>query len=184
MHSSAWTSLLDRFYSQTGYAPPRLERLEGDRLPEPYRKLLVHSSDMTPALESFHESQLRIQVLGRDRDGENYFREVLLLTEPGLRPVEYGVIRICLDHLPARARDWVLGENRPLGDILRAEAIPHLSWPQSFFRLSANERLCGVFGLVDPPPLYGRRNVLLSGSRRLIAEVFEVLPPAEQANHS
>jgi hypothetical protein len=37
-----------------------------------------------------------------------------------------------------------------------------------------------VLGLSEPSDLYGRRNVLLEGSRRLLAEVIEILAPVDQ----
>ena len=93
------------------------------------------------------------------------------------RPVEYGVIRICLALLSPAAAQSVLEERRPLGRILQAEAIAHLSWPQAFFRVEADARLSRLLGLRQPATLYGRRNVLVDGSRRLLAEVIEILPP-------
>ena len=72
----------------------------------------------------------------------------------------------------------MLQEQRPLGDILHGEAIPHLSWPQAFFRLKSDAHAGAALGLRHPGFLYGRRNVLLDGSRRLLAEVIEVLAPA------
>jgi hypothetical protein len=94
-------------------------------------------------------------------------------------PVEYGVIRIFLDKLPPTARGAVLAEERPFGDILQTEGIGHLSWPQAFFRIEADFRLGRVLGVRPAVSLYGRRNVLVDGSRRLLAEVIEVLPPAD-----
>ena len=96
------------------------------------------------------------------------------------RPVEYGVIRIHLNRLPVTARRCVIEEQRPLGKILEVEAIPHLSWPQAFFRIESDARTRAALRLGQPGELYGRRNVLLDGSRHLLAEVIEVLAPAEQ----
>jgi chorismate-pyruvate lyase len=155
-----------------------VDALKGEELPEPYRRLLVHSNDMTPTLEAFHAQPLQITVLGRERDAGTYLREVLLLPAVNGGPVEYGVIRIRLNQLPTAARRIVLEEERPLGNILQTEAIPHLSWPQSYFRVEADTHLNHVLGLLQPGTLYGRRNLLLTASRRLLAEVIEVLPPA------
>jgi hypothetical protein len=74
----------------------------------------------------------------------------------------------------------VLEEQRPLGNILQSEAIPHLSWPQAFFSVQSDARMKTVLNLREPARLYGRRNVLVDISRRLLAEVIEVLAPAEQ----
>jgi hypothetical protein len=71
----------------------------------------------------------------------------------------------------------VLEEQRPLGNILQTEAIAHLSWPQAFFKIQSDPHLSHVLHCSQPGELYGRRNVLLDGSRRLLAEVIEILAP-------
>lgn len=173
-----WASLLDRFYAKLGLTLPELQDLPGEQMPQPYKRLLVHSSDMTPTLEAFYQQPMRLSVLTREQQADSYLREVVLKSASDARPVEYGVIRICLDHLPPPASLRVLEEQRPLGNILQREAIPHLSWPQAFFRVQSDSHLGHVLYLSQPATLYGRRNVLLDGSRRLLAEVIEILAPA------
>ena len=174
----AWATLLQRFYEPVGLAVPVLEELKGTEMPQPYRALLVHSADMTSTLASFYGEMPRLRVLTRERRNDSYKREVVLWVTDGARPIEYGVIRIHLDRLPAAARQLVLQEARPLGDILNGEAIAYLSWPQAFFRLKSDAHAGAALGLRHPGFLYGRRNVLLDGSRHLLAEVIEVLAPA------
>jgi len=194
--------LLEKFYARMGRPLPRLEQLKADEVPQPYQALLVHSSDMTPTLEGFYRQPLGLTVLSREIEGESYLREVVLrLVEDdppgprpsaavwadspnpalrsgdGSRPVEYGVIRICLGRFPPAARQRVLAEQRPLGSILQSEGIPHISWPQAFFRAESDSHTGAVLGLRQPGDLYGRRNVLLDGARRLLAEVIEILAP-------
>ena len=174
----SWAGLLERFYQPTGLSVPPLKELKGAEMPQPYQGLLVHSWDMTPTLERFYGKTLRLRVLSREHHDDSYKREVILWLADDTRPVEYGVIRIYLDRLPLEARRLVLEEQRPLGDILRGEAVPHLSWPQAFFQLKADAHAGAALGLRRPRLLYGRRNVLLDGSRQLLAEVIEVLAPA------
>jgi hypothetical protein len=165
-----WVSLLKRFYERAGVRLPHFQELKGEEVPQPYKKLLVHSSDMTPTLEAFFRQPMSLTVLSRDIEVDTYLREVTLNLGSGGRPVEYGAIRISLAQLPAQAR-------RPLGNILQSEAIPHLSWPQAFFSVQSDSRMSKVLGLREPARLYGRRNVLVDISRRLLAEVIEVLAP-------
>ena len=172
-----WAALLRRFYERTGLSAPVLKELKAAEVPPPYQALLVHSSDMTPTLASFYGQTLGLRVLSREHQADSYKREVILWLAEDARPVEYGVIRIRLDRLPPAARRLVLEEQRPLGDILQGEAIPHLSWPQAFFRLKADAHAGAALGLRHAGFLYGRRNVLLDGSRHLLAEVIEVLAP-------
>ena len=126
----SWAALLARFYEPLGLSVPALDALKADEVPQPYRALLVHSSDMTPTLERFYGQTLRLRVLTREHKDDSYKREVILWLADDALPVEYGVIRIHLERLPTAARRLVLEEKRPLGDILHTEAIPHLSWPR------------------------------------------------------
>lgn len=173
----AWAALLERFYGRRRLSLPRLSRLDGDEVPQPFQRLLVHSKDMTPTLEAYYHQPLRLWLLSREHHEATYLREVVLRLGDTGRPVEYGVIRIFLAHLPAPAARRVLEEERPLGNILQTEAIPHLSWPQAFFRVEADVHLRTVLQMRQRGEVYGRRNVLLDASRRLLAEVIEVLAP-------
>jgi len=172
-----WASLLERFYSRAGLAMPALTCVGDDEVPQPYKSLLVHSLDMTPTLENYYHQPVDITVLSRERQQESYFREVILHINWESKPVEYGAIRICLDHLPTAAQERVLQEQCPFGSILSRESIPHLSWPQAFFRVAADTHMLAVLRLRKACALYGRRNVLVDNSRRLLAEVIEVLAP-------
>lgn len=174
----SWATLLEHFYRRAGMRLLPLQRLANDEVPEPYKRLLVHSSDMTPTLENYYGQPLGIRVISRQREGETYLREVVLNLKEDLRPVEYGVIRIFLEHFPAEARRMILDEVRPLGAILEEQAIGHMSWPQVFFRAESDAHLGKWLRLPRPCPLYGRRNLLLDGSRRLLADVMEILAPA------
>jgi chorismate-pyruvate lyase len=177
-------ALLERFYSRNGLTLPQATTLRSEEMPEPYKRLLVHCHDMTSTLEAFYGSVMRITVLSRELEEGAYLREVILQPAGGAAPVEYGVIRIFLDQLPARARRRVLEEERPLGNILHTEEVPYLSWPQSFFWVGPDTHLGRVLGQQQPRVLYGRRNLLLDGSRHLLAEVIEVLAPVPDAEVS
>lgn len=176
----AWLALLERFYERASLPPPAVRELRGREVPQPYRSLLVHSTDMTPTLERFYRQRMGLTVLSREQQDSAYLREVILNRANDNSPVEYGVIRICLDHLPAPAARRVLEEHSPFGNILQTEALPHMSWPQAFFRVDSDAHMRAVLRLEHPQALYGRRNVLLDGSRRLLAEVIEILAPVNE----
>jgi len=177
-----WAALLERFYLRNGLPPLKLRSVKASVVPAPYHGLLVHSSDMTPTLERFYAEPIGLAVLRRDQESTDYFREVCLYGEGSGRHVEYGVIRVCLDHLPDPVRKRVLAEHTPFGNILHTEAVPHISWPQSYFKCFADAHVAEVLKLKAAQWLYGRRNVLLDASRRLLAEVIEILAPVRGAN--
>ena len=173
----SWAALLEGFYERAGLSSPVLEELEAAAVPQPYQALLVHSSDMTPTLTGYYGQAMKLQVLNREHQNDSYKREITLWLADGSRPVEYGVIRICLDLLPSAARHGVLQEQRPLGEILHRESIPHRSRPNAFFRIKSDAHAGGALGFPRHGFLYGRRNLLLDCSRRLLADVIEVLAP-------
>jgi chorismate-pyruvate lyase len=173
-----WATLLGPGYRRLGLALPRMVRLPPSKVPHPYHGLLVHSNDMTPTLERFYGARLRLLTLSRERSADTYWREVILELECRGRPVEYGAIGIHLQHLPPPARERVLEEQHPFGRILQLEAIAHLSWPQAFFAVRSDAHLSRLLGSRPDEALYGRRNVLVDGHRRLLAEVLEIVAPA------
>jgi hypothetical protein len=158
---------------------PRLERVSRAGIPEPFRSLLVHSLDLTPTLETFYRQTLGLNVISRWMDGGQYLREVVLRLVDTEKPVGYGAIRIQLGHLPPRCATRVKEEQVPFGSILRADDIPHLGWPQAFFRVHSDVHMQRLLGIPEACRLYGRRNLLLDGSRRLLAEVIEILAPVD-----
>jgi hypothetical protein len=178
-HLHGWAALLECVYQRAGRHLPQLQLLDGHQVPAPYHSLLVHSSDMTPTLERFFGQPLGLEVLGRELQGDCYLREVVLTLGPQRRRILYGVIRIILNHLPPAVRQRILEERFPLGHILQTESMPHLSWPQAFFHAEPDPHMKAVLSLPSDRLLYGRRNVLLDGSRRLLAEVIEILRPVD-----
>ncbi len=121
-------------------------------LPEPYRSLLMHDSNMTPALAAFHGGEVKLRVLRArvEEDGSVLARCVALVV--GARVVELGCVRVHLDTLPSAVRADVLAGLRPLGRILLDAAVPQECRPRSFFRLAPDDTLRALLG----PALDGR----------------------------
>ncbi|MGE3311297.1 MAG: hypothetical protein AB7O66_15125 [Limisphaerales bacterium] len=168
---------LNEFYSRAGLPLPRFQLLSGDEVPQPWGKLLVHDDDMTPTLEAHHRGEIHIEVLGRERRDNAYFREVVLRLNRDDRPVEFGANRIALDRLPDKVRRLVLEEHLPLGHILKEHAVPHMGHPTAFFRVESDDLMNSAFGLTGRRFLYGRRNTLRDLNGRPLSEVVEILPP-------
>ena len=179
-HAPPWAALLEPCYRRLGLTLPPTVKLPPDAVPGPYHQLLVHSDDMTPTLEKFHRDRLHLRPLSREYSANSYRREVVLELERRGQPVEYGVIGIRLQHLPPAARRLVLEEQCPFGRILQTEAIPHLSWPQAFFSVRSDAYLSRLLGSRPGSVLYGRRNVLVDGRRRLLADVIEIVAAAPE----
>lgn len=168
---------LNEFYARAGVPLPRFQLLSGREVPEPWRKLLVHDDDMTPTLEAHHQDDIHIEVLGRERRGDAYFREVVLRLDRNDQAVEFGANRISLEHLPAVVRRLVLQEQLPFGHILKAHDVLHVGHPTAFFRVESDPLMNRAFGLTGNHVLYGRRNTLRDLEGRPLSEVVEILPP-------
>jgi|SRR5579872_5957130 len=169
---------LDEFYALAGQPLPPLTRIDGEAVPEPYKTLLVHQHDMTPTLEKFHCRRIHLQVLGRRRKDDAYFREVVLLLDSTNQPVEFGAIKINLSLFPPAAQAQILHEHLPLGHILEECKIPHTSRPSAFIRLASDKLINEVLKLSGAQVLYGRRNTLFDPRQRPLAEIVEILPVA------
>jgi chorismate-pyruvate lyase len=170
---------LDEFYANAGLTLPRIEVVPGPAVPEPYRKLLVHDGDMTPALEAFHGSSIHLEVMRRDERNSFYYREVVLLTDTANERVEFGAIKISLDRFPHAARKEILAERLPLGTILAKYRIAHTSRPKAFLKIASDDFINSAFNISGDHVLFGRRNTLSNPAHEPLAEIVEILPPAK-----
>ena len=171
---------LDDFYARAGLRLPKIERIAGDQVPEPYRALLVHETDMTPTLEKFHGADIHLRILGRDQRADFYFREVVLLLDGTDKPVEFGANKVSLGLFPPRGRQLILEERLPLGTILRICEIEHTTVAKAFFAVEADEFIARALNLQAPVQLYGRRANILDPQKRPLSEIVEILPPVER----
>jgi len=152
--------------------------IEASAVPEPYRSLLVHRTDMTSTLEKYHGEKLRVEVLGRHTSGQEYFREVVLWLDQSGRRVEFGAIKIMLDLFPFEVRQEILRERQPLGRILTESGVEFSSQPRAYLRLASDDFINRTLDLKGPQLLYGRRNALVDPWNQPLAEIVEILPPA------
>jgi hypothetical protein len=173
---------LDEFYAAAGLALPPFNEIDGEAMPEPYKSLLVHQHDMTPTLETFHQRSIHLQVLGRRRKADSYFREVVLRLDETNHAVEFGAIKINLALFPPGARREILEEHLPLGHILHEHKIPHNSRPRAYIRMASDKFINDVLGMTGAHVLYGRRNTLFDPQDRPLAEIVEILPNTAAKN--
>ena len=169
---------LNEFYRRNDHSLPPLEEIDPARIPEPYKSLLVHQHDMTSTLENFYGGRIRLQIIGRDRQGSDYFREVALLVDESKKPIEFGAIKINLDLFPKEAQAAILEEHWPLGRILKESHIEFSSQPRSFLRIASDKLINRVLNLTGAHLLFGRRNTLWNRAGQPLAEIVEILPPA------
>lgn len=169
---------LDEFYARSRLNLPPLDQIDGEAMPEPYKSLLVHERDMTSTLENFHKAGIHLRLVSRRQQGEEYFREVVLVLDGSEKPVEFGAIRINLALFPPDARAAILEERYPLGHLLKDFTIDYQSRPKAFLRLASDKTINEFLKLTGAHRLYGRRNTLLNPAGEALADIVEILPPA------
>ncbi len=173
-----WAYPLDEFYAQAGLPLPVIGQIRGEDMPEPYRSLLVHQSDMTPMLEKFHGAKIHVRVLRRDQCNGFYLRGVVLEKNTDNTPVEFGAIKINLSLFKPKARQLILDEREPLGHILADSGVVHTSRPKAFLKIEADELISRALRVGRQTLLYGRRNTLFDPRQQPLAEIVEILPAA------
>jgi chorismate-pyruvate lyase len=166
---------LDAVYARAGVPLPVVRAVDPADIPLPYQSLLVHRNDMTLTLERHFGGRVALRPLSTFREGQWYFRRVLLAQEYTGRPVEMGAIRIKLSAFPARVRAQILKNDVPLGRLLRDSGVRYESRPTVFLQVTPNPEMMGVFWMREPRTLYGRRTEMVQDGTK-IGDIVEVLP--------
>jgi chorismate-pyruvate lyase len=159
-------------------AASALEILQPEELPEPYRTLLVHDTDMTGTLERYRGQKMKLHPVEQFVENHNLVRHVELCGSDDGLPAEFGAIEIRLDQFEAGPRAAVLQGDIPLGSILKHAGIEFKSRPRAYFRIKPGEAVRHSFGVPADGWLFGRCNQLLTVSGELLADVVEILPPS------
>ena len=160
---------------ERGIDPSSFCWVDPESIPEPYRRLLAHDSDMTSTLANFHDSEIGLEVLAEESDSTEYCREVILLSKRDEKPVEYGAIQIWLEAFPAKAREAITEGKQPLGGILNQMDRPYLSSPHGYFSIAAPEICHKRFECPKGATLYGRYNTLSGEDGHELASIIEIL---------
>lgn len=169
------------FYAQVEESLPFVEFLNGDKLPDPDRSLLVHDSDMTSTLKRFHGSDLSLNVLNSESSDGYLIRMVVLERLDNGDPVEFGAIGIRLDKLQPPLREDVLVQKTPFGGLLEKHRVDYRSKPRGYFRLTADMRIADALSEREDAILYGRCNELTDPEGFAFADIVEVLPSSKEA---
>jgi hypothetical protein len=164
------------FYAPQQCPLPDVEFLAAESLPDPWRHLLVHESDMTPRLRAHHQSEISLEVIEAHKSPTFVMRLVVLHRADDGQPVEFGAIAIQLEGFDALTRQEILEGRTPLGGILEARDIPHQSHPKAYFRMAADAFIAGLLRAAPGEWLYGRCNALCHPDGIVFADVVEILP--------
>ena len=178
-NAGRFQELLTRAFSRQGMKYPELVKTSALEIPQPYRSLLVHDSNMTSKLQRHHRDSLSLEVLHLQADEDELEREVLLCRQGDGKPVEYSVIRIILASFGMPVRAAILAGAVPLGQILDTFGIEYSSQSREYFRIVGNQYLRQLLGDGNAAVRFGRINTLRQPRGGLLAEAIEILPAME-----
>ena len=179
---------LVRLFADPGPGFATFRGVDRDQVPEPARTLLDHTRHMTVAMEAHHGAPLGLRVVARARDlggsdGVNpwYAREILLLSPQGVL-VQYGIVRINLDHVDRTTAAAIRAARIPLGRVLINAGLLREVHDVSLLEVRPGPRLASLFGGlpvpgVPSPPTYGRVAEISLGGHPAVELLEVVVPP-------
>jgi chorismate-pyruvate lyase len=147
-----------------------------DRVPEPYRGLLVHEHHMTVTVEAHHGSLVDVRILDRRQDDDSYARKILLVLQSTGKIVQFGIVRIRLSYCSAAVRAAILAGQMPLGRILINHDVLRRIEPTAFLRVVPGPEMMQWFGITKPAPTYGRLAYIHCDGQPAI-ELLEIVRP-------
>lgn len=122
-------------------------------VPEPFRSLLDHESHMTVAMERHHGGPVELKVLAeRLGPGLAYAREIVL-SGPGGRVVQYGIVSLDLACVDASTASRIRAGAEPLGRILVAAGALCAVGDVALLGVEPGPHLRALIG---PRPTFGR----------------------------
>jgi chorismate-pyruvate lyase len=143
----------------------RFESVLVDQLPDDYRTLLAHHDHMTVALEAFHDSLVDVRALAEWQDDASYARCSLLSRQSDGAIVQFGIMRIWLADLPAKAQDEIRSKKWPLGRVLIRHNVLREVELITLWRIEPGPVLKDQLQLDSERPIYGRTAQILVDDR-------------------
>lgn len=142
-------------------------------VPEGERALLDHHGHMTVAMERVH-GPVTLRVVAEREADRRYCREILLAAGDG-RVVQYGIVRIDLNAVPAAVAAAIRGREIPLGRILVDAGLLCDVQDVRLLRIEPGPHLVGVTGARGA--MHGRVAEIRVAGRQTV-ELLEVVVPA------
>lgn len=145
-------------------------------MPPDAATLLAHDAHMTVTVERFHGDKVDVQVLDRLVTPRHYARKILLSRHTDGRVVQYGIMRVCFDHLSAVVRERIEAEDTPLGRVLIENNVLRRVRLASLWRVTAGPELADLFGVPVGEVVYGRTALIECNGEPAI-ELLEIVTP-------
>lgn len=146
-----------------------------DALPAAYHRLLYHGRHMTVALESYHKSDLVLEVLQTRKDDSTYMRNSLLRRRRDGRIVQFGIVRLELTSLPAEARQELEDGAIPMGRVLISHYVLRRVKVAALWEIRPAGELQRIFQTTADEVVFGRTAVIYCDGEAAV-DVLEIMP--------
>ena len=151
------TQLLDLFYpAGDEHRLGRFHSVDGEHVPEPFRKLLDHHSHMTVAVESHFKSPVDVQIVQTTKDETWYSREILLSTKASGLIVQYGIVRLRYGVLASVVWQEIEAGLTPLGRVLIEHGVLRQVELVGLWKVECGPVLGKHFAVASGTITYGR----------------------------
>jgi chorismate-pyruvate lyase len=148
--------------------------VSAESLPEGYRRLLAHPHHMTVANEEYHGSPVVVEVLAERQTDTHYSREIRLRRTADRRVVQYGIVRINRQQLPADVMAQIERKDKPLGRVLMEHDIMRTVRLLSLWQIVPGSYLSRQFEQTDLLECFGRTAFLYLNGLPVV-ELLEIV---------
>ena len=155
--------------------------VQPEDMPFPEDDLLVHHEHMTAVLQKHHGAAVQVHVLQEKLEGDLYSRKISLTPAGSNTVVEWGVVRLNFRYMPEKVKQEILRKETPLGAILINHNVHRRVKPRYFLRMPKGSAVVGLFGVVNPEPLYARLGMIYCDEEPCI-EMLEIVLNTRKPN--
>jgi hypothetical protein len=159
---------------------PEYEVVPAERVPQPYRGLLVHNHHMTVTVEAHHGDLVDVRVLAVRRQADSYARKILLSLQGSGRVVQFGIVRVRLGYCSPAVRAEIVAAQTPLGRILIKHDVLRRIEPTAYLKVVTGPAMMTWFGLDHPRVTYGRLGYIYCDERPAV-ELLEIVAPEDDS---
>jgi chorismate-pyruvate lyase len=152
------------------------DRVSGEEVPQPYRRLLDHQQHMTVTLESHHGCPVDVRVLEYKNNEEAYVRTSLLTRQTDGYVAQFGIVRLHTCYLSDQVRSEIESRSIPLGRALISHNVLRRVELGSLWRVTPADELTRHFKLPSASVTFGRTAIIHCNDEPAV-ELLEIVSP-------
>jgi len=166
-------NLVELFFKQPDHLG-QFQQVEGSAMPESYQGLLDHNNHMTVTVQDYHGCLVDVEVMEVHHTENHYSRKILLRRQADRKVVQFGIVRIAKNQVPADVMGQIEKQETPLGRILIENNILRTVKLLGLWKVQAGDQLRIAFEDSSLTECFGRTAFLyLDGAP--VVELLEVV---------